>query len=144
MKTTISNILRRKGTDVLTIEETATVYEAIEMMEDHRVGSIIALNEGDVTGIFTERDAMTRVLGGGLDSTHTLISEVMTPDPVCVNPSTSLENARALVTSRRIRHLPVVDDGKVVGLVSSGDLTHWQVRDQAGHIGEQDDDTTSD
>jgi len=80
-------------------------------------------------GIFTERDAITRVLGTGLDPVSTNVSGVMTKNPVCVSTSTTLEEAMSIVTNQRIRHLPVVEDDKVLGMVSSGDLTHRLVED---------------
>jgi CBS domain-containing protein len=87
-----------------------------------------------LVGIFTERDALTRVLGAGLEPSATKVAAVMTTNPTCVTPSTPLDEARAIITRQRIRHLPVVQDGKVLGMVSSGDLTHWLVRDQSSAI----------
>jgi CBS domain-containing protein len=85
-------------------------------------------------GIFTERDALNKVLAAGLDSFGTKVSEVMTKDPHCIVPTTTVGEAMELVTTRRFRHLPVVENGKVLAVVSSGDLTHWLVKDQAGEV----------
>ena len=90
---------------------------------------MLVMEDDQLIGIFTERDAITRVLGAGLDPASTYISAVMTKNPVWVPTSTTLEEAMSIVTSRRIRHLPVVENGKVLGVVSSGDLTHRLVED---------------
>jgi CBS domain-containing protein len=130
----LSKLMEERSAAVHSITPEVTVTECVRQMNELKIGAMLVMENDRLFGIFTERDAMTRVLGGGLDPTHTLVSQVMSPDPVCVSPSTTLEEARALVTSKRIRHLPVVDDGKVKGMVSSGDLTHWLVRDQSLRI----------
>ena len=132
----LSKMMEERSAAVHSVPPGISVTECVRQMNELKIGAML-VREGDrLAGIFTERDAMTRVLGGGLDPTHTLVSEVMSSDPVCVTPSTTLEEARALVTAKRIRHLPVVDDGKIVGMVSSGDLTHWLVRDRSLQIGD--------
>jgi len=131
----LSKMMEERSAAVHSVAPGISVTECVRQMNELKIGAMLVMEGDRLAGIFTERDAMTRVLGGGLDPTHTLVSEVMSSDPVCVTPSTTLEEARALVTARRIRHLPVVDDGKVVGMVSSGDLTHWLVRDQSLQIG---------
>lgn len=106
-----------------------SVTECVRLMNNHRVGAMLVLADEQLVGIFTERDAITRVLGAGLDPTSTNVSVVMTENPICVSTSTTLEEAIGIVTNRRIRHLPVVEDGKVLGMVSSGDLTHRLAED---------------
>ena len=132
----LSKMIEERSAVVYSVPPGISVTECVRRMNELKIGAMLVMEGDRLVGIFTERDAMTRVLGGGLDPTDTLVSEVMSPDPVCVTPSTTLEEARALVTTKRIRHLPVVDDGKVVGMVSSGDLTHWLVRDQSIQIGD--------
>ena len=132
----LSKMIEERSAVVHSVPPGISVTECVRRMNELKIGAMLVMEDDRLAGIFTERDAMTRVLGGGLDPTDTLVSEVMSPDPVCVTPSTTLEEARALVTTKRIRHLPVVDDGKVVGMVSSGDLTHWLVRDQSIQIGD--------
>ena len=129
-------MMQERSAAVHSVTPDVTVTECVRQMNELKIGAMLVMEGERLVGIFTERDAMTRVLGGGLDPTHTLVSAVMSSDPVCVNPSTTLEDARALVTTKRIRHLPVVDEGKVVGMVSSGDLTHWLVRDKSVRIGD--------
>jgi CBS domain-containing protein len=131
----LSKLMEERRAAVHSVRPDVSVTECVRQMNELKIGAMLVMEGDRLAGIFTERDAMTRVLGGGLDPTQTAVSEVMSPDPVCVTPSTTLEEARALVTARRIRHLPVVDDGRVVGIVSSGDLTHWLVRDQSLRIG---------
>ncbi len=132
----LSKMMQERSAAVHSVTPDVTVTECVRQMNELKIGAMLVMEGERLVGIFTERDAMTRVLGGGLDPTHTLVSAVMSSDPVCVNPSTTLEDARALVTTKRIRHLPVVDEGKVVGMVSSGDLTHWLVRDKSVRIGD--------
>lgn len=132
----VSKMLGERSAAVHSVTPEVSVTECVRKMNELRIGAMLVIESDRLVGIFTERDAMTRVLGGGLDPTRTPVAEVMSSDPVCVTPSTTLEEARSLVTTRRIRHLPVVDKGKVVGMVSSGDLTHWLVRDQSLKIGE--------
>jgi len=106
-----------------------SVTECVRRMNEHKIGAMLVMEDDQLLGIFTERDAITRVLGAGLDPTSTNVSGVMTKNPISVSPSTSLEEAMGIVTNRRIRHLPVVEDGIVLGMVSSGDLTHRLVED---------------
>jgi CBS domain-containing protein len=140
----LSKLMEERSAAVHSVSPDVSVTECVRQMNELKIGAMLVMEGDRLAGIFTERDAMTRVLGGGLDPTQTPISKVMSSDPVCVSPSTSLEDARSLVTSRRIRHLPVIDGGKVVGMVSSGDLTHWLVREHSGNIREAVDNTASD
>jgi CBS domain-containing protein len=132
----LSKLMEERSAAVHSVPPDVSVTECVRRMSELKIGAMLVMEGDRLVGIFTERDAMTRVLGDGLDPTRTSISEVMSSEPVCVSPSTTLEEARSLVTTRRIRHLPVVDHGKVVGMVSSGDLTHWLVRDQSSQIGD--------
>ena len=110
------------------------VSECVRRMNEQRIGALLVMEGDALLGIFTERDALTKVLGAGLDPGGTAVSDVMTREPFTVSPTTTLEEAMAIVTRKRVRHLPVVQDGKVVGMVSSGDLTHRLVRDQTREI----------
>ena len=100
------------------------VTECVRRMNELKIGAMLVMEDDQLIGIFTERDAITRVLGAGLDPSSTKISAVMTKNPVWVSTSTTLEEAMGIITQRRVRHLPVVEDGRVLGVVSSGDLTH--------------------
>jgi CBS domain-containing protein len=122
MKTRIATILDRKGHDVISIAASATVYEAIERMESRRVGSIIVLVDGAVAGIFTERDYLRRVTLQGRSSKTTPVSEVMTADIVCVDADFTVQECLAIMSEKKFRHLPVMKDEELVGIVSIGDL----------------------
>ncbi|MBO6577359.1 MAG: CBS domain-containing protein [Rhodothermales bacterium] len=122
MNTSVDDLLRRKGNDVITIDENATVFQAIEIMEARRVGSIIATSEGRTAGIFTERDYLRRIVLQGRTSRSTLVKDAMTSDLVSVEPEMSVQDCMALMTEHRIRHLPVMADGRLVGVLSIGDL----------------------
>lgn len=119
---TLDKLLYEKNPMVHSVRPDINVTECIKLMNELRIGSMLVTDNDQLLGIFTERDAITRVLGGGLDPNATQVSAVMTANPVCVAPSTSLQEAMHIVSSRRIRHLPVVKNGAVLGVVSSGDL----------------------
>ncbi|MDH5535878.1 MAG: CBS domain-containing protein [Betaproteobacteria bacterium] len=112
------------------------VTECVRVMAAAKIGALIVMDGGRLAGIFTERDALNKVLAAGLDPRSTKVSEVMTKDPYCVPPTTTVGAAMQLVTKRRFRHLPIVQDGKVLAVISSGDLTHWLVKDQVGEVQE--------
>jgi len=134
MRKTLDSLLASKGRQVHHIGPEATVLEAVRAMNAQKIGALLICDGGEVLGIFTERDVLTRVLENERDPAATKISEVMSSEVVTVGPSTHVEEAMAVITERRCRHLPVLDDGKLVGLVSIGDLTRWVSRHQQGHI----------
>ena len=122
MQSTISDILREKGSWVLTIDENATVFDAISEMEKKRVGAILIVDkDGEMSGIFTERDYLRRIVLRGRTSKTTLIGEVMTKDVYCVQPNYTVGECMATMTDKKCRHLPVVSDGALVGVISIGD-----------------------
>jgi CBS domain-containing protein len=107
----------------LTIGPAASVLQAALLMNEHRVGALVAIEDGRVVGMFTERDVLMRVVGERRDPEATLVGEVMTASVVCCAPETTLDEARGVMRDRRIRHLPVADaDGRLLGLISIGDL----------------------
>ena len=108
----------------------ASVIECVRTMTSENLGALIVMDGERLVGIFTERDAMNKVLAAGLDPTSTKVSEVMTKNPYCIPPTTTVGEAMAVVTKRRFRHLPIVESGKVLAVISSGDLTHWMVKDE--------------
>jgi len=125
-----------EGEPIHSVGPDAMVTDCARTMENAKVGAVIVMDGERLTGIFTERDALNRVLAAGLDPRSTRVSEVMTKDPYCIPPTMTVGAAMQLVTQRRFRHLPVVQDGKVLGVISSGDLTHWLVKDQIGEVQE--------
>lgn len=121
---TLGSVLKGKARAVHSVLPDTSVTECVRQMNELEIGAMLIIEDEQLLGIFTERDAITRVLGKGLDAMNTRVSDVMTKDPISVSASTSLEDAMKTVTQRRIRHLPVVEDDKVFAVVSSGDLTH--------------------
>jgi CBS domain-containing protein len=130
----VSEILRGKGTDVLKIDASATVFDAIKKIVDKNVGSILVTEGDEVVGIMTERDYLRKIAVLGRTSHETLVSEIMTAPLVYVTPETTIEESMAIMTDRRIRHLPVVEDEDVVGIISIGDLVKFQSREQSFQI----------
>lgn len=124
----ISSVLARKGRDVATTDPGISVVLAVEHMNDRHIGALVVVDGPRLAGIFTERDVLVRVVAAGRDPRSTRVAEVMTPDPVIVRPETTISDAMRLITERRCRHLPVVDESGLCGLISSGDLTSWVVR----------------
>ena len=120
----LSSLLDEQNPIIHSVGPDVSITQCVCRMNELKIGAMLVMEDDQLIGIFTERDAITRVLGTGLDPISTKISEVMTKNPVWVPTSTTLEEAMGIITQRRIRHLPVVEDGKVLGVVSSGDLTH--------------------
>jgi CBS domain-containing protein len=118
----IAHILATKGTQVHTIGPDDTVYDAVKKMVDLNSGSLLVTDGNEIVGIITERDYLRKIALAGRTSKTTQVREVMTTQIVVVQPSTTLEEAMAIMTAKRIRHLPVVDRGNLGGMVSIGDL----------------------
>ena len=127
-------ILDEKGRGLQVIAPEATVIEAADMMCQARVGALLVMQSNTLVGILSERDVMSRVVLLGLDARRTYVGEVMTHDVVCVESDISPDEAMAIITSRRVRHLPVVQGRRVVGVVSIGDLVRWTIRDREQSI----------
>ena len=131
---TVSQILQNKGNKVFEIEGTATVFEAIKAMVDANVGALLVTEGGRITGIMTERDYLRRVTLEGRTDKEARVEEIMSSPLIYVTPEASIEECMALMTDRRIRHLPVVEGDDVVGLVSIGDLVKFQTKEQSFRI----------
>jgi len=112
------------------------VADCVRRMNVERIGALVVVDNGRLLGIFTERDALNRVLADGLDPKTTHVSQVMTREPCSVTSSTTVAEAMELITRRRFRHLPVVDEGRLVAMVSSGDLTRWLIRERVDEVQE--------
>jgi len=134
VKDTLVAVLARKGSKVHCVVPEATVLAAVRKMNEERIGALLVCDGSDVLGIFTERDIPCRVVDSTRDPATTEVAEVMTNELIAVPPDTLVEEAMAVITEKRCRHLPVIDDGNLVGLVSIGDLTSWVSRHQEGHI----------
>src|SRR6266540_520738 len=130
----VSDILRGKGNEVLQIEATETVFDAIKRMVEANVGSILVTDGGQIVGILTERDYLRKITLEGRTSRDTQVGEIMSSPLVYVTPQTTIEECMAVMTDRRIRHLPVVEEDDVVGVVSIGDVVKYQSREQSFQI----------
>ncbi len=129
--TTVQNLLDNKGHDVLTINASETVYKAIRKMAERNVGSMVVIDDEDnPVGIFTERDYARNVFLQGKSSTTTAIEEILDSQVICARPEQTVEECMAVMTEKRVRHLPVIRDGKLVGIVSIGDLVKSTIADQ--------------
>jgi CBS domain-containing protein len=125
----VTAILSKKGSFVATAPEDVTVLAATQLMQERRIGSVIVTRGERIVGIFTERDIVNRVVAAGRDPRTTAVRDVMTTPVACCHPDTELEECVALMTDKRLRHLPVVKDGQLCGVVSSGDILALQVRE---------------
>ena len=134
MDRTLSSILEEKSGDVLQIEGDATVFDAITKMVQANVGSLLVADEGEIVGIVTERDYLRRVTLEGRTEKETAVRDIMSSPLYVVTPDTPVDECMALMTDRRIRHVPVVDGGEVVGVVSIGDLVKFISKQQAFEI----------
>ncbi len=127
---TIRQVLAQKGSHVHSIEPDATVYEAIKRMADRDIGSLTVMTGGRLVGIFTERHYARNVFLKSRSSPQTLVGDVMEKRVVCIHPGQLVEEGMALMSDKRVRHLPVIDDGNVLGLVSIGDLVKSIISDR--------------
>jgi CBS domain-containing protein len=131
----VSQILEEKGHAVLQIDAEASVYEAVKQMVAANVASLLVSEGGEITGIITERDYLRRVTVEGRTDEGTPVREIMSSPLIVVTPQTSIDECMGLMTDRRIRHLPVVDDrGRVVGIVSIGDVVKSKSKQQSFEI----------
>jgi CBS domain-containing protein len=124
---TIKAILHGKGEAVTTINASATVAEAIAVLSDQRIGALPVVERGAVRGIFSERDVIYAVAKRGASALRERVGDVMTAPAQTVSLETAVHDALSLMTQRRIRHLPVVDGGDLIGLVSIGDLVKYRI-----------------
>jgi len=130
MQKNVGNIIDAKGRDVWSIGADVSVYEALEAMADKNVGALVVTSNGALVGILSERDYARKVVLLDRVSKNTRVSEIMTPDPVTVSRTESVTDCMQLMTDRRIRHLPVMDDGSLVGVISIGDVVRNVIEDQ--------------
>jgi CBS domain-containing protein len=128
--TTAHDILRFKGQTVHAVRPDDTVLAALGVMAQHDIGAVLVLEGDQVAGILTERDYARKVALAGRASKDSPVRAIMTIDVVCVSPSHTVENCMGVMTERRVRHLPVVEGGRVIGLVSIGDLVKATIDEQ--------------
>jgi CBS domain-containing protein len=127
---TVNEILEAKSHKLLSISPQASVLDALKLMAEKDVGALVVLDGEGLAGIFSERDYARKVILHGKSSKATPVSEIMTHKVVCVRPDQSVEECMALMTDKRIRHLPVLDDRKVIGVISIGDVVKELISEQ--------------
>lgn len=128
---TVGQLIKSKpNRDLITIGPDATVFQALQLMAEHDVGALLVMEMGDVLGIFSERDYARRIVLQGKTSAGTLIRDIMTSKVLYVGPSQTVGECMALMSEKRIRHLPVMDSDKAIGMVSIGDLVKATIAEQ--------------
>ena len=130
----VNQLLDGKGRDIVSIGPAASVFDAIKLMADKAVGSLMVMDGEAMLGIVTERDYARKVILKGRSSNSTSVSEIMTREVLTTSAAESVKSCMELMTEKRIRHLPVVEDGKVVGMISIGDLVNAIISDQQEEI----------
>lgn len=130
----LSDVLRHKGSHVSHVSPGSTVEDAVRRMNRERVGALLVTCGETIVGIFTERDLLTRVVVENRVPAETKVGDVMTVEVVVVRPTRTVGEAMQIVSEKRVRHLPVVEDGRLLGIISSGDLTRWIVAEKEGLI----------
>jgi len=130
----IRSVLKSKGGDVWFVLPRVSVYEAIASMSERQVGALPVMENGRLVGIISERDYARRVILKGRSSKDTQVAEIMTSPVLSVNPEATVEGCMRIMTLNRVRHLPVVEGEKVVGIISIGDLVNWIISAQADAI----------
>ena len=134
MRTPLRVLLDTKGHAVHSVGPEESVRRAVQIMNDNHIGALLVLSGGAPTGIFTERDVLSRVVAEGRDPAETRVEEVMTADVGVVGPGTTVQEAMTICTEKRCRHLPVMEGDELLGLISSGDLTLWITKAQSAEI----------
>jgi CBS domain-containing protein len=126
----VKDILRDKGNTVYSVESTIMVIRAIELMCEKNIGGLLIVDSGKLEGIFTERDYARKLILKGKSSMNTPISELMTKNPFTIAPDNTIEDCMDMMTSRHIRHLPVVEGDKLIGIISIGDVVKHIIEEQ--------------
>jgi CBS domain-containing protein len=129
-------VLQHKGRDIHAVETTATVTQAVDMMCQAHVGAVLVMDGDRLAGIFSERDLMTRVVLARKDPARTRVADVMTREVVSIGVDMAPREAMALMTERRLRHLPLVEGRRIIGVVSIGDLVRWTLEEREHEIAE--------
>ncbi len=131
---TIEQVLRMKGHDFFAICPSATAYEALEFMSEKNIGALLVVEDGRLVGVFSERDYARKVILKGKSSKSTTVGELMSCPPICGGPALTIRDCMALMTNNHIRHLPIMEQGAIIGLVSLGDVVKMVVSEQDSAI----------
>lgn len=130
----VADILARKGSDVVAVLETHTVLEVARIMADRRIGSVVVQSGERIVGIFTERDVLYKVVSGALDPKQTLVRDVMSTPVACCQRATKIAECMAVMAEKKLRRLPVVEHGRLMGIVTIGDIMAFEATTQAHTI----------
>jgi CBS domain-containing protein len=136
---TIRLVLREKDRSVFSVSADSCVYDAIAIMADKHVGALLVVTEGSLVGVVSERDYARKVILQGKSSKETKVKEIMTSPVIFVTPAQTIEDGMRIMTEKHIRHLPVIEDGKILGVVSIGDLVKWVISAQQQTISQLND-----
>ena len=130
MHRTVASIVGEKGSAVFSVTSTDTVYHALEVMAEKNVGSVLVIDDEELVGILSERDYSRKIILLDRGSRETAVGEIMTAQLITVEPATTVTDVMELMTEKRVRHLPVLDDGELIGLISIGDVVKAVIADQ--------------
>jgi CBS domain-containing protein len=128
--TLVSQILQSKGNHTWTIAPNATVFDALTSMAEKDIGALLVVESDEVVGIFSERDYARKIILHGKSSKDTEVQEIMKSEVLCISPDQSVNKCMALMTEKRIRHIPVLDDGRLIGIISIGDVVKTIIAEQ--------------
>ena len=128
--TTVKHVLNQKGDHVHIIHPDASVFDALKMMAENNIGSLVVLENGKLVGIMTERHYAREIVLKGRTSPGTLVRDIMSTEVICTRPNQSVEECMAVMTAKAVRHLPVLERGRLVGIVSIGDMVKSVIDDQ--------------
>lgn len=126
----VSDILQKKGSAIISVTGSITVLEALRVMSENNIGAVPVIENEKLVGIFSERDYARKIILKGKSSADTPVSEVMTEKPFIIDPGNNTEDCMEIMSDKHIRHLPVVQDGKVVGMISIGDVVKAIIQSQ--------------
>jgi len=126
----VEQLIQIKGSDIWSIAPTATVYNALQIMAEKNVGALLVMDKGELVGIFSERDYARKVILKDKSSKDTSVGELMTREVFYIDAKSTLEESMALMTAKHIRHLPVLKDNKLIGIVTLGDVVRQLISDQ--------------
>jgi len=126
----VRDVLAKKGAHVLSVARSATVLDAAELMNKHHIGAVIVMDGEKIAGIFTERDILNRVVAKRADPATTRVEDVMTERVAFCTRDSSVESCRTIMTKHKLRHLPVVENDRLMGMISSGDILARELQDQ--------------
>jgi len=126
----VKQILQTKGDQIWSVSPQTSIYDGLQLMADKEIGALLVIENGEIVGIFSERDYARKVILKGKSSKNTMIGEVMTKRVLCVHPSTTVNECMALMTQKKIRHLPVMEDDVLIGFISIGDVVKSIISEQ--------------